>query len=373
MKIGYSYWGFLGDYKEDEKGNPLSTPDGNAAYGCYLISAMYKAGHEVAMLQEDRDWPTFKRRGKYDFAAFSQDLRFSAYMKPLREPSGFPKIDALLLEWRFPIPGRNTPDAKGKPGYQPDLERQNELLEHYSGKCPIIVWDLDYKITEEDEVRLQKLGCVGILETAVSPRKGLIPRYRVEPPVHTPDLLVRAPRPLNPNKKLVYVGSRYERDDIIDKWIKPVSDAFPQQVEFYGNWTAEYNFAEVQAKWPNVKYCDRISMKDFDKAYGDASACPLLAKKSYLENGFITPRIWEAIIFGTIPVGLSEHNGIYEYLPADLVARDPDDMVRLVNLLSRMPKEERDQLIHAVVARIEFMDASNFVRVIEGVVNGKSS
>jgi hypothetical protein len=371
MRIGYSFWGFLGDYKEDADGKTLSTPDGNAAYGTYLIDALYKAGHEVAFLQQDRDWPVFKKRGKYDFQAFSQDLRFRAYLQPIREEKGFPKIDVLLVEWRFPIPGRNTPDAKGSPGYQPDLERQHELLEYYRDKnTKIIVWDLDYKLTEDDERRYR---IDAVLETAVTPRKGLVPRYRVEPPVYTKDLLARPPRPLDPHKKLVYVGSRYERDDIIEKWVKPVSDVFPDQVYFYGNWTAEYNFAEVKAKWPNVKYCDRISMKDFDKAYGDAVACPLLAKKSYLENGFITPRIWEAIIFGTIPVGLAEHNGIYEYLPADLVARDPEDMVRLVNLLSRMPKEERDQLIHAVVCRIEFMDASNFVRVIEGVCNGKGN
>ena len=32
MRIGYSYWGFLGDRKYDDNGNLLSTPDGNAFY-----------------------------------------------------------------------------------------------------------------------------------------------------------------------------------------------------------------------------------------------------------------------------------------------------------------------------------------------------
>lgn len=371
MRIGYSFWGFLGDYKEDDKGNPLSTPDGNAAYGCFLIDALQKAGHEVILLQEDRDWTVFQRRGKYDFESFSQELRFGAYLKPHRDPKGFPELDILLAEWRFPIPGRNTPEMVGKAGYQGDLQRQTELLRHYEQRgTRIIVWDLDYKLTEQDE---KEYRIDAVLETAVAPRKGLVPRYRVEPPVAAKNLLERAPMLLNTSRKLVYVGSRYERDDVIDEWIKPVSDRFPQQVEFYGNWTAEYNFAEVQARWPNVKYMSRISMKDFDKAYGSAVACPLLAKRSYLENGFITPRIWEALIFGTIPVGFKSHNGIEQYLPTDLIARDADHLCEIVKLLSICTPEERQQYRNSIAAQIEFMDASNFVRVIEGVYNGKGN
>lgn len=368
MRIGYSFWGFLGDYKEDDKGNALSTPDGNAAYGLFLVDAMIKAGHEVIFLQQDRDWTVFQRRGKHDFQSFSSELRFGAYLKPTRDSEGFPDLDILLLEWRFPIPGRNTPDMAGKPGYQPDLQRQSDLLNHYGDTgAKIIIWDLDYKLDEVSEAWIKPAA---VLETAVSPRSGSAKRYRVEPPVSINNLLERAPRPLNTNKKLVYVGSRYERDDVIDEWIKPVSDRFPQQVEFYGNWTAEYNFAEVQARWPNVKYCDRISMKDFDRAYGDAVACPLLAKRSYLANGFITPRIWEALIFGTIPIGFKSHNGIEQYLPAGLICSDASQLAETAAGLSVLSTSGRQAFREDVANRINFMDASNFVRVIEGVYNG---
>jgi hypothetical protein len=380
MRIGYSFWGFLGDYKEDSQGNALSTPDGNAAYGGYLIDAMMKAGHDVIFLQQDRDWPAFQKRGKYDFSAFSQDIRFNAYARSYRD-LGFPDLDVLLLEWRFPIPGRNTPDMEGKPGYQPDLQRQLDLLRHYKGlNTKIIIWDLDYKLSKEDETQIMPHA---VLETAARPKVVVSnndfgqPIYfgrhlRVEPPVAVSDLQQHKMIEADRKRKLVYVGSRYERDDVIEEWIKPVSDAYPGEVEFWGNWTAEYNHAEVKAKWPNIKYCERITMKDFSKVYSTAVAVPLLAKKEYLANGFITPRIWEAVIFGTLPVGLSNHNGIEEYLPADLVARNPEDLTRLVKLLSICTLEERSQLRNAVVARIEFMDASNFVRVIEGVVNGQN-
>ena len=63
MRLGYSYWGFLGDYKEDHLGNALSTPDGNASYSWSIIHEAQSRGHEVYLMQQDRDWPAYKRHG----------------------------------------------------------------------------------------------------------------------------------------------------------------------------------------------------------------------------------------------------------------------------------------------------------------------
>lgn len=375
MRIGYSYWGFLGDHKEDKEGKTLSTPDGNAAYGGFLIDAMQKAGHQVLLMQKDRDWACFSRRGSEDFASFSKERRFTAYLRCGRTVQGdeawavgmdLPPIDMLLLEWRFPIPGRNTQIDQGSPNFQPDLMRQTELIYRYRD-VPIAIWDLDQKLTpaEEEWIRGLCRGPVTVLETSVTPRRGLLPRVRVEPPVAIADLRQLPPMPPNPHRKLVYVGSRYERDDVIDEWIKPVSDRFPGEVEFFGNWTLERNFAEVKARWPNVRYRDRISMKDFRQAYGDACGCPLLAKRGYLETGFITPRIWEALLFGTIPIGLASHHGIEQYLPDYLIADDPGDLGQVAFCLSENTAEERAQIRDEVIKKIEFMDASNFVGVLE--------
>jgi hypothetical protein len=370
MRIGYSYWGFLGDYKEDKDGNALSTPDGNAAYGWSLLWEIQRRGHNLFLMQDDRDWPVFQRRGKNDFASFSTHKRMAGYLLACRTigefacfEAPFPKLDILLLEWRFPIPGRNTPQDRGSPNYQPDLERQNELIEYYKDKgTKIIIWDMDHKLTAEDEDRINPHA---ILETSWAPRQLLKPRVRVEPPVVFDDLLQHPPKAQDPNRKLVYVGSRYERDDVIEEWIKPVSERFPDQVEFWGNWTREDNFPVVKAKWPNIKYCDRISMKDFDKAYGTAVAVPLLAKKGYLETGFITPRIWEALLFGSIPVGLASHAGLTEYLPAHLIALNPDHLGTILEWLAQMPLEERDELRRNIVQKIRFMDVGNFVDTLE--------
>lgn len=338
-------------------------------------------------MQQDRDWPAYKRHGPDNFASFSQAKRLDAYLRvyrtqgdmnqPQNEAKGprfiFPQLDILLLEWRFPIPGRNTPEDKGKPGYQPDLERQTELIQYYALRgVPVIIFDLDHKLTEHDEKGFVAACCnVIVFETSVRPLQRFLPRVRVEIPFVIQDLLQRPLQAADPDRKLVYVGSRYERDDVIDRWIKPLSDRWPQQIEFFGNWTADYNFAEVKAKWPNVRFMDRISMKDFDKAYATAVACPLIAKSSYLDAGFITARIWEALLFGTLPLGLSVHHGIDQYLPDELIARDPEDLAVLVAVLSGMSLARRQELHNRVVEKIRFMDVSHFLDDLERIQKGK--
>jgi hypothetical protein len=112
-------------------------------------------------------------------------------------------------------------------------------------------------------------------------------------------------------------------------------------------------------------------MKDFYDAYGSAVAVPLLAKRSYLETGFVTPRIWEALIFGSLPVGLGSHLGIDQYLPPSLVARDARDMGDIVERLARMGEREREELRQEVARKICFMDESRFIKTLEEIVQGK--
>ena len=55
MRIGYSYWGFLGDHKVFG-GREVSTPDGNSTYSWSIVHEALEHGHEVWMMQQDRDW-----------------------------------------------------------------------------------------------------------------------------------------------------------------------------------------------------------------------------------------------------------------------------------------------------------------------------
>ena len=108
-------------------------------------------------------------------------------------------------------------------------------------------------------------------------------------------------------------------------------------------------------------------MNDFKEVYSTAVACPILAKKSYLESGFITPRPWEALIFGTIPIGLSSHTGIEDYVM--LKAENAEDMGHKLYEMSIWSKERRDYIRKENIEKIRFMDVSNFVNKIEDVLN----
>src|SRR3990172_11105956 len=122
MRLGYAFHGFLGDYKMDADYQELSTPDGNASYSWSILYEAQRRRHEVWLMQQDRDWPAFQQKGRYDFESFSQEKRFDSYLLSRKARDSFPELDVLLLEWRFPIPPRNTPHHVEKPGYQGDLQ-----------------------------------------------------------------------------------------------------------------------------------------------------------------------------------------------------------------------------------------------------------
>lgn len=365
MRIGYSYWGYLADVKLDEAGNEVSTPDGNATYSWSIIWEAQRRGHRVYMMQQDRDAVGWRMHGDELFSAFSGEKRRDAYLGMSKtDGHSLPELDVLLLEWRFPIPGRNTIDCKGRPGYQPDLERQLQLLRHYSDtNTKVILWDLDHKLKPLEEAFWDPHA---VFETSVRPLHYSVPRTRVEPPIVTEDLLQFRTVEQNPLRKLVYVGSRYERDDVITEFVKPASDAYPGQVEFWGNWLNSLD--ECRSLWPNVSFNKRITTRDFRDVYRDAVACPLLAKRSYIETGFITPRPWEAIMFGTLPIGLSPMVGIDDYVLTKV--DDGEQMVEALYELSQLTMYERDVMRHENAHMLGFMDACYFVDEIEDVANG---
>lgn len=382
MRIGYAYWGFLGDNKLDADGKELSTPDGNATYSWSIIHEAQKRGHEVHFMQQDRDRPAIVKFRHENFAAFSKEKRYNAYMNCRWSSETFPQLDILLLEWRWPIDGKNCDIQDGRAFYVPekhscDLARQLSLLSHYKGtKTRIVIWDLDHKLTKENELEWEPDA---IFETSSRPLELHKRRTRVEPPICTEDLLQMPLVPQDPNRKLVYIGSRYERDDVIDEFIKPVSDRFPGQVEFWGKWEGD-----CKERWPNISFNGRITTKDFYRVYSSAVACPLLAKRSYLKSGFITPRPWEALMFGTLPIGLKDFpagpndwgstagahkpplEGIDQYcLWSANTAVELGDRVEGLSNISLAEKHEYREML---VDRIRFMDVKYFVDEIEKVL-----
>lgn len=369
MRIGYLFRGFLGDVKLDSTGNELSTPDGNATYSWSIEHECNRRGYKLIPLGPNLDAPAARFLGASAFSAFSGDRRAASYERMLK--SGwtklsdveFPELDLVLIEWRWPIPGRNTPDDRGKPDYQPDLDRQKAVIKHYSDlDVPIVIWDLDHKVTLDDEELLEDR--VKIIETAVKPRNILIPRKRIEPPTIIADLLQHPIDRRLPTHHLGYIGSRYERDETIDHWIKPITPVNTHRAKFWGKWEPA---EDVKARWPGVTFSGRIGVKDFRSAYSRVAAVPLLAKESYYRTGFITPRPWEAILFGTIPVGLTGHLGIEQY--TEFVAKDAEHLLEIAKHIRNVSPIRREVIREEAAHRLSHMDARHFVDVLERLSN----
>lgn len=341
MRIGYSWWGFLADRKFSPEGVEVSTPDGNATYSWSIVYEAIRRGWTVVPLQEDRDSFGVENFGSRIFKAFSKEKRTEVYFH-LQENgwsknshNEFPELDILILEWRFPIPGRNTPDAVGQQWWQGDLQRQTELLNHYSNtSTKIFVWDLDHKLTIEDEKSFAPN--VSVIETALIPLEQHLKRISVYPPFCGEELLQHE-TVKSTHVHMSYIGSRYERDIIIDEWIAPYANNHRGNVHFYGKWEPK---DELYQRWPGVVFHDRIGVTDFRNAYKTAACVPLLAKQSYRENGFMTPRPFEALLFGSIPIGLGGHLGVEEYVFK--TAELNTDMEETVSEMSKLSLSDRD-------------------------------
>lgn len=371
MRIGYLFRGFLGDAKLDSSGNELSTPDGNATYSWSIEHECNKRKYKLIPLGPNLDAPGCEKYGDDIFSAFSQKKRISSYERMLLRgwtklsDKKFPELDVVLIEWRWPIPGRNTPDDRGSIGFQNDLERQTEVISHYSDKgVPIIIWDLDHKLTDADVEELKKKATVSVIETSTTAaERG---RISIEPPTVTSDLLQHDidDRPLE--KNIGYIGSRYERDETIDEWIKPITPVNTHRAKFWGKWEPDQ---EVRTRWPGVAFAGRIGVSSFYSAYSKVAVVPLLAKKSYYETGFITPRPWEAVLFGSIPVGLICHKDIGRY--TDFVAKDANDLLEISKMLKMISPLRRKIFREEAAHKLVKMDVGNFVNTIEDIVGKK--
>ncbi len=365
MRVGYLFRGFLGDVKLGHDLSPVSSPDGNATYSWTIEHECHRRRWKLTPLGRDMDAPAAGLMGGSLFSAFSRDKRAASYERMLRRgwmhlsDRRLPELDVVLVEWRWPIPGRNTAVDIDSPGYQDDLERQEEVLREYSERgTPIVVWDLDHKLTEADE---RKWG-FDVIETAVHPLRDHV---RVEPPCLSSELLQFDIDEARPSHHIGYIGSRYERDETIDHWIGPIAPEATHRVKFWGKWEP---FADVRERWPGVSFAGRIGVRDFHESYSRVAVVPLLAKQSYYDCGFVTPRAAEAVTFGSIPVGLAGHRGIGGYVP--YVATDPKALLEYATWVRTMSPLRRRVLREESAHILSRTDVRGFMDVIEGLVGG---
>lgn len=372
--VGYFYWGYLGDKKFDKNGNEVSTPDGNAFYSWSIIRALQDAGHLVYLFS-DRDAVGFTKMSTYLFASFAQDARASAYMEA-KHPLDREDEDRIIknimeyaiVEWRWEIPGRNDEQTKlNNPSvYQPDLEMMKDVISRCkANNVPVVVFDLDYKLTEED---IKKYGIEYVIELGNKwANSDIVKSCTVQIPFDFTYINEFDIKMSDFSSDVVYIGNRYERDWCIDKYL-------PDGTVVHGNWL-EPGHGDPQNEWPHIEFRKRVNASEIMKPYNDAVATVLLAKKEYCDMGFMTARIQEAIFYGTVPLFIREYGpatiityaGKYSNF---LTVNNKDDVSRVVEDLKRHP-ELRKEIILYLRKHLRFMDSKFFVNDIENLIYGK--
>ena len=399
MKIGYSFWGYLGDTKYDLQGNKASTPDGNAFYSWSIINKLQEYGHKVYSIMPDRDYSAFCHKvenGKHLFDSWCTDQRKLAYtrminiwdnnnfialdsyytiynMKKNNQLYGYianflDKMDIVLHEWRMPIPGRNY-NFEDERDYQPDLDIQECILKYFEERTEkkLIIFDLDYKLNIESLRNLKSGGNnVYVFELGYK-WKDYCNAKHVEIPFdfrYINELGIEEDIYGQANN-LVYVGNRYERDWCIDKYIPTEING----VKVYGNW--KESGRDSERRWPNIKFGDRVQTRDMPTIYGESKATILLAKKEYLEQHFMTARILEAVFYGCVPLFIEEYGKetIEKYagkLAPYLTVKSKADVIDCIYALE--DDNIRIRTIKYLRKHLEFMDVSNFVNKIYEVM-----
>ncbi|TMR30876.1 hypothetical protein, partial [Actinomadura geliboluensis] len=300
MRIGYSFWGFLGD-------GIIDTPDGGRSHRRTLIDALIGAGHQIVFLQADRDR-----------AEAGTGLPY------IWEPGGFPEIDTLMLEWRWPIDRRNTTPCRTS-GHTCDLHRQAELLEFYTGQgLPTIVWDKDRQFRSDDPLRAMQN--VTVCEAALHPSPGAVPLLF---PVADTALDTADPAALTARERrwrLTYVGNQYGRDDCFERYFAPAAAAQPDHL-VAGKWTDT-------ARWPHVRFIGRVPFSQVIELYGTSLTTIMLLPDRHLASGQMTQRLFEAVLAGCLPVCPAEFRSAHRLVPTPLIASSGQEATELISGLA---------------------------------------
>lgn len=345
MRIGYSFWGFLG-------AGVVDTPDGGRSHRRTLIDGLRQPGpdgtqgHNLVFLQQDRDRQEA-----------GLDLRDIYLWDP-----GLPSVDALFLEWRWPIEGRNTTPC-GTPGHTCDLHRQEELLVHYVHRTgtPTILWDKDRQLPPDHNLR--RHPSVTVCEPALHPSPGahslLFPVADASLDAADPVALASRSRPV----ELIYVGNQYDRDEAFGRYFAPAAARLRNRVA--GKWTNTH-------EWDSVSFTGRCAFDQVAEAYGSAVATVLLLPERYSRAGHMTQRIFEAVLAGCLPLTPTTIRDAHRFTPSELHVRDSTDVVECTRKLVALAGTiEHVDLIARCLLMLELFRASRQVAAVKEILSSR--
>ncbi|WP_170318842.1 hypothetical protein [Allorhizocola rhizosphaerae] len=339
MRIGYSFWGFLGP-------GIVDTPDGGRSHRRTLIDALTGHGHDTVFLQPDRD---LTEAGTDLSHLYAWD-------------AGLPDIDVLMLEWRWPIPGRNTTWC-GSAGHTCDLHRQHQLVAHYTDqlRLPTIIWDKDRKLPPQD--RLRGAGNVTICESALQPTPGavslLFPVDDARLDATDPHLLAQLDRHVT----LAYVGNQYDRDAAFEVFFAPAAAHVSHVVA--GKWTST-------SRWPHVRFVGRVGFDTVEEIHRSALATILLLPPRYAAAGQMTQRLFEAVLAGCVPITPATIRFADQFAPKTLHVADGADVARVCGWLREIAGTgDHAYLLASCLRRLDLFRVSRQVAVLDQLLRDR--
>jgi len=350
MKIGFSFWGFLAPFS---KQTYVNTPDGTRGDRIDFVNELLKRGHEIVRLQQMREE--------------------SPYPGTMVDSEGFPDVDMVYCEWRWP-----TWKNSGENPSEPDYKRQAEILDYYHAKgVPILIHDGDLKMKPEDELRWPN---------AILSDPCVVPKYQTRRRLSIPwcNNMERLYSACEDSYNYTYVGNNYERDEQFAMYYSIPSEHLRKsgiQTMVHGNWLQKSperkDPSHVVINHPYISFGPRLSYKDIFSALNSAIAVSHITKDEYMPCGNITVRFYEAFI-SEVPA-LIPHEYVHARpmgLGDVLTIRNSDDVVKKIKWLFKLSKKERKELVDAQEAALRtVIDPRPSVRVdlVERITKGEKS
>ena len=302
----------------------------------------------VAYLQHvDDDAPVF--------SAETADIRREAWMSFdfIDDNDVCPDLDVVFCRWRWDIGVKDDPRLK---------MQQRMLARYCNTKTRILIWDDDFQMTNEERGLLKSYDNVTFVETSETARAGNAAGLVYVPyPIAMPDvddIVARVLPPpacghgdhLDPNMRVAYVGNNYKRAEFIGKLLGIELQRHPMRTHFYGNWAKYDN--DAQLIWPDAVFHPKVARTMLNWVYQHATCVPMLAKDVYFKRGHITPRTYEVVVAGGIPVGFTEFSGVERYYPQQLIARDAVSFTYIVDELDALSFDDRKRIVRAQAEKL---------------------
>jgi len=341
IKIGYSCWGFLGN-------GIIDTPDGGRSHRSVLIRELINQGAKIIMLQKDRDRLEAKNPYSTQYLFFDND---------------FPDLDALFIEYRWPILGRNLGIDKKDSNYTPDLDRQNEIIEYYKDKrIPILIWDKDQKLKGDKADHKNMI----VFEPSLYPglnRKQLL--FPIDPK-KTQHAFKNIASYSNKRKyKMVYIGNQYERDEDFKEFIDVPASILGEKFPIFGNWDKYPGLYKMNLKrYPNVDFRGRLPFGKVAPTYNDALTTCLIAPERYYHSGQFTQRLFECLWQLCIPLTPNKYKGVSEVIIKNWIADSGSDLSGMIDNLSKIKNNVIKKLFIEQLSKLNIFNSEKQAGII---------